>query len=84
MDCNPRNTANAHKDVPFDLNTFRYEKFKDTGEISETKETSGESEWTQCTSSCSARRNSAFKARITQRITATINAKNTITITAAE
>ena len=35
MDCNPRNTANAHKDVPFDLNTFRYEKFKDTGEISE-------------------------------------------------
>lgn len=25
----------AHKEVPFDLNTFRYEKFKDTGEISE-------------------------------------------------
>jgi len=23
----------AHKKVPFDLNTFRYEEFKDTGEI---------------------------------------------------
>ena len=23
----------AHKSVPFDLNTFRYEPFKDTGEI---------------------------------------------------
>jgi hypothetical protein len=25
----------AHKAVPFDLNTFRYEPFKDTGEIPE-------------------------------------------------
>lgn len=25
----------AHKDIPFDLNTFRYELFKDTGEIPE-------------------------------------------------
>jgi nucleoside 2-deoxyribosyltransferase len=25
----------AHKSVPFDLNTFRYEQFKDTGEIPE-------------------------------------------------
>jgi hypothetical protein len=27
--------SDAHKAVPFDLNTFRYELFKDTGEISE-------------------------------------------------
>lgn len=27
--------SKIHKSVPFDLNTFRYEEFKDTGEISE-------------------------------------------------